>query len=139
MLRLSFCRRVVGCCNTGVSFPLSRKARHTNATGVRELYTNGTIHHQKETESLKREYHSLNGETPYNLCFLRHGQSTWNRDNRFIGWTDTVSPTFDINITFKSFLCPCNCRFVHNVILTLAPFVVVVVIVVDSLSLTMES
>jgi Histidine phosphatase superfamily (branch 1) len=26
---------------------------------------------------------------PYNVCFLRHGQSTWNRDNRFIGWTDT--------------------------------------------------
>jgi Histidine phosphatase superfamily (branch 1) len=31
----------------------------------------------------------LNQETPYNICFLRHGQSTWNRDNRFIGWTDT--------------------------------------------------
>lgn len=39
----------------------------------------------------------LNGSTapissnqnPYNLVFLRHGQSTWNRDNRFIGWTDT--------------------------------------------------
>lgn len=32
---------------------------------------------------------SLNSQTPYNICFLRHGQSTWNRDNRFIGWTDT--------------------------------------------------
>jgi len=30
---------------------------------------------------------SLNNNTPYNLCFVRHGQSTWNRDNRFIGWT----------------------------------------------------
>ena len=28
-------------------------------------------------------------DSPYQLCFLRHGQSTWNRDNRFIGWTDT--------------------------------------------------
>ena len=36
-----------------------------------------------------RPFSSLNGNTPYNLCFLRHGQSTWNRDNRFIGWTDT--------------------------------------------------
>lgn len=36
-----------------------------------------------------RPYSSLNCNTPYNLCFLRHGQSTWNRDNRFIGWTDT--------------------------------------------------
>jgi len=33
--------------------------------------------------------HSLNCNTPYTLVFLRHGQSTWNRDNRFIGWTDT--------------------------------------------------
>lgn len=36
-----------------------------------------------------RKYTSLNSDTPFNLCFLRHGQSTWNRDNRFIGWTDT--------------------------------------------------
>ena len=36
-----------------------------------------------------RRCSSLNTDTPYNLCFLRHGQSTWNRDNRFIGWTDT--------------------------------------------------
>jgi len=40
-------------------------------------------------EPLKRNYNTLNSETPFNLCFLRHGQSTWNRDNRFIGWTDT--------------------------------------------------
>jgi Histidine phosphatase superfamily (branch 1) len=37
----------------------------------------------------KRTFTSLNQSTPYNICFLRHGQSTWNRDNRFIGWTDT--------------------------------------------------
>lgn len=36
-----------------------------------------------------RGFTSLNGDTPFQLCFLRHGQSTWNRDNRFIGWTDT--------------------------------------------------
>lgn len=34
-------------------------------------------------------FHSLNTETDYNICFLRHGQSTWNRANIFIGWTDT--------------------------------------------------
>jgi len=28
---------------------------------------------------------SLNNDIPYNRCFVRHGQSTWNRDNRFIG------------------------------------------------------
>lgn len=37
----------------------------------------------------KRSFTSLNSSTPFTLCFLRHGQSTWNRDNRFIGWTDT--------------------------------------------------
>lgn len=36
-----------------------------------------------------RQYNSLNCQTPFQLCFLRHGQSTWNRDNRFIGWHDT--------------------------------------------------
>jgi hypothetical protein len=40
-------------------------------------------------EQQQREFTSINAQTPYNLCFLRHGQSTWNRDNRFIGWTDT--------------------------------------------------
>jgi hypothetical protein len=44
--------------------------------------------HNKPVEQ-KREFTSINNETPYTLCFLRHGQSTWNRDNRFIGWTDT--------------------------------------------------
>ena len=24
----------------------------------------------------------------YEVLFVRHGQSSWNRDNRFIGWTD---------------------------------------------------
>ena len=37
----------------------------------------------------KRNFTSINCHTEYQLCFLRHGQSTWNRDNRFIGWTDT--------------------------------------------------
>ena len=36
-----------------------------------------------------RAYSSINCNTPFNICFVRHGQSTWNRDNRFIGWTDT--------------------------------------------------
>ena len=91
MLRLSCFRRFTSC-HAGASFPLLDNARYTSLTGIRGLHSNRTIHHQKDTESLKRGYHSLNGETPYNLCFLRHGQSTWNRDNRFIGWTDTVSP-----------------------------------------------
>ena len=27
-------------------------------------------------------------ETKYKLVLLRHGQSTWNLENRFTGWTD---------------------------------------------------
>lgn len=36
-----------------------------------------------------RSFQTLNTDTGFSLCFVRHGQSTWNRDNRFIGWTDT--------------------------------------------------
>ncbi|CAM9836547.1 unnamed protein product, partial [Phaeothamnion confervicola] len=25
----------------------------------------------------------------YTVVFVRHGQSTWNKANRFIGWVDT--------------------------------------------------
>lgn len=39
--------------------------------------------------STARNYSSINCNTHYNVVFVRHGQSTWNRDNRFIGWTDT--------------------------------------------------
>jgi 2,3-bisphosphoglycerate-dependent phosphoglycerate mutase len=46
-------------------------------------------HSQNNKPQKQRKFHSLNCDTPYQLCFLRHGQSTWNRDNRFIGWTDT--------------------------------------------------
>ena len=44
---------------------------------------------KSKQEQRKHFYSTINNETSYNLCFLRHGQSTWNRDNRFIGWTDT--------------------------------------------------
>jgi len=40
-------------------------------------------------QPLHKNFTSINTTTPYQICFLRHGQSTWNRDNRFIGWTDT--------------------------------------------------
>jgi hypothetical protein len=36
-----------------------------------------------------RSFQTLNTDTSFHICFVRHGQSTWNRDNRFIGWTDT--------------------------------------------------
>ena len=50
-----------------------------------------SLHSTAETinTSRNRNFHTLNTKTKYQLCFLRHGQSTWNRDNRFIGWTDT--------------------------------------------------
>ena len=43
----------------------------------------------RRATSSQRAYSSINCNTQYNICFVRHGQSTWNRDNRFIGWTDT--------------------------------------------------
>ena len=48
-------------------------------------HPNSLLKHKRQA----RSFVSINNDTSYNLCFLRHGQSTWNRDNRFIGWTDT--------------------------------------------------
>ena len=28
------------------------------------------------------------GESTYQVVFVRHGQSTWNQDNKFTGWVD---------------------------------------------------
>jgi len=28
----------------------------------------------------------------YKLVLLRHGESTWNQENRFTGWTDVICP-----------------------------------------------
>jgi len=62
----------------------------TQNSSLSEGYT-GNLKVNKPINNSKtvREFTSLNSDTPFQLCFLRHGQSTWNRDNRFIGWTDT--------------------------------------------------
>jgi len=32
-------------------------------------------------------------QSKYKVVFLRHGESVWNKENRFTGWTDvTLSP-----------------------------------------------
>jgi 2,3-bisphosphoglycerate-dependent phosphoglycerate mutase len=62
-----------------------------SATAV-EPSSSSTSTHAKRSQSpkaIKRSYNSLNQNTGFDVCFVRHGQSTWNRDNRFIGWTDT--------------------------------------------------
>ena len=64
---------------------------HSVATGSSSLVSSseGNSNSLDTGKTERREFTSLNQETPFQLCFLRHGQSTWNRDNRFIGWTDT--------------------------------------------------
>ena len=68
---------------------------HHNNSNSNNNNKNHQNHHQLQHRRAGH-YCSLNQETPYNLCFLRHGQSTWNRDNRFIGWTDT--PLTDVGV-----------------------------------------
>jgi len=35
-----------------------------------------------------------NHDTMYKLVLIRHGESTWNLDNQFTGWTDVdLTPT----------------------------------------------
>ena len=74
---------------------LSQRSSHLQATSQLKM-TMSTISKNSDKEvtatekkSNVRKFHTLNTDTKYQLCFLRHGQSTWNRDNRFIGWTDT--------------------------------------------------
>lgn len=79
------------------SFPLHHHNRHDRQGYDRYYQQSGQLRqiHQTQQQQEEEEPHqssaftSINSETPFNLCFLRHGQSTWNRDNRFIGWTDT--------------------------------------------------
>jgi len=54
-----------------------------------KIYQHQKHHKIRSGQEQRRGFTSINNRTSYNLCFLRHGQSTWNRDNRFIGWTDT--------------------------------------------------
>ena len=61
----------------------------TNPKKIVNGSTTSTPTTETSATPVTRTFHSLNTATKYNLCFLRHGQSTWNRDNRFIGWTDT--------------------------------------------------
>lgn len=66
-------------------------ARNHQCVKARTLSSllNRDINKGKKAYPTNRGFTSINTTTPYQLCFLRHGQSTWNRDNRFIGWTDT--------------------------------------------------
>ena len=33
-------------------------------------------------------FSSCSGPKTYKIVFVRHGESTWNNENRFTGWTD---------------------------------------------------
>jgi bisphosphoglycerate-dependent phosphoglycerate mutase family 1 len=71
-------------CRVGATIAVAQN--NGGASQVSHLKTNDL---RQRCFIAKRTIMSLNQGTPYNICFLRHGQSTWNRDNRFIGWTDT--------------------------------------------------
>lgn len=75
------------------SFPLHHQYHDRRKRGqqrqIHQTQQQQQQQHEEEPQQQAAAFSSINSETPYNLCFLRHGQSTWNRDNRFIGWTDT--------------------------------------------------
>jgi len=81
---LTFLKTPISCI-TGVTAPFSHSSLSTN--GMKDIHCNDVK--GKDSAANARSFHTLNTATQYQLCFLRHGQSTWNRDNRFIGWTDT--------------------------------------------------
>lgn len=43
---------------------------------------------QQQQQQLDAEEEGGNRGHTYEVIFVRHGQSTWNKANRFIGWTD---------------------------------------------------
>jgi 2,3-bisphosphoglycerate-dependent phosphoglycerate mutase len=67
------------------------KSSNTSSTSILTGSSSSSANSKSSnsSSSTSRPFTSLNCNTPFQLCFLRHGQSTWNRDNRFIGWTDT--------------------------------------------------
>lgn len=58
------------------------------------LYSRHSKHEQQQQFSAKDGHLGMKLETvggkphTYEVVFVRHGQSTWNKANRFIGWTD---------------------------------------------------
>ena len=56
------------------------------------------------------------------LVLIRHGESVWNKENLFTGWTDvdlSETSTSSIAITWRSWGCGCRARrqlanFIHN-------------------------
>jgi len=74
--------------SNGLSLLCNKRARSLDRTILYRSFHCSIVQSDKK-KALPIAGTSLNRETPYNLCFLRHGQSTWNRDNIFIGWTDT--------------------------------------------------
>lgn len=83
--------RVHKMCERSIVCPVARRyhAGGVHPSAAATLLGNQLSVKRQPESSGQRHFTSINNDTPYNLCFLRHGQSTWNRDNRFIGWTDT--------------------------------------------------
>ena len=79
LFKLRWCQK-----EAGVGF-----STNISSIGTSSMNTAMTSPLVKSAVVARRAYSSINCNTPYNVCFVRHGQSTWNRDNRFIGWTDT--------------------------------------------------
>lgn len=67
-------------------------AAATAATGTRrrgkKRYCTATAASMSGTRLQLDEAESAGKAHTYEVVFVRHGQSTWNKANRFIGWTD---------------------------------------------------
>jgi hypothetical protein len=74
---------------TGRLSPETNNNNNNNKESSRQQQQYPQHHSRRGFTTTTSVHSSVNNQTGYNLCFLRHGQSTWNRDNRFIGWTDT--------------------------------------------------
>ena len=66
---------------------LETGARHTRVAGKHRL-ERWRLRHRQANQAGEHPQARLGNLTMIKIVLLRHGQSTWNEENRFTGWTD---------------------------------------------------
>ncbi|EPT32125.1 phosphoglycerate mutase PGMII [Toxoplasma gondii TgCatPRC2] len=55
-------------------------------------FSHGNVHYMFPASTFRRFFGNM-AKAKYTLVLIRHGESTWNKENRFTGWTDVpLSP-----------------------------------------------
>jgi len=88
---LTLAPKNVGTNDADLKFNTSRSQSRSSLIGSLDVLCAGS----KRSFSTKNN-EATKSEQEYRICFLRHGQSTWNQKNIFIGWTDTPLTNYGV-------------------------------------------